>query len=286
MEGKEILDFLGVEAENLDEFKEKFTGKYFTEKQIHSDPKLIGKFTGKTMGNIKKAILNDFRESEVPFTQGEFDDADLETVVKTLKSRQSELYNSKLEEVKSQVGKSGEEAIKPWQEKLSKYEQALADEKKAKQEIAGQFEQFKGEAENKIKSTRISYFQKDLMGSIEIDPIAKKDPLKIKGWNSHVQENFKFDFDENDNPIILDKTGSKIKNPKKADEWLSPKDVLTAEADKLGLIPKNPQGGQPAFRPANLPMPSNPGQPNVPQPAPQGAGRNKLAPGMEQYLTK
>jgi hypothetical protein len=283
MEGKEILDFLGVEASNLDEFKAQFGSKYYTEKQIHDDKSLLGKFTGKTVTKIKQNILKDAREAEIPFTNNEFDDADIETVVKTIKARQDEMWNGKLTEVQAQVGKSGEEAVKPYLEKISKYEQSLADEKKAKQEIASQFDQFKLEADGKIKSTRISYFQKDLMGSIQLDPVAQKDPLKMKGWESHIKENFKFDYDEQDNPIILDKTGSKIKNPKKADEWLSPKDVLTMEADKLGLIPKNPQGGQPAFR-QTAPIQSGtpPAQPVVKIP---GKG-NRLAPGMEKYLSK
>lgn len=282
MEGKEILDFLGVEATNLDEFKAQFASKYYTEKQIHDDKSLLGKFTGKTLSKIKATVLKDARESEIPFTNNEFDEADIETVIKTLKTRQAELYENKLTEVQSQVGKSGEEAIKPYIEKISKYEQALNDEKKAKQEIAGQFDQFRQEADGKIRSTRVQYFKKDLTSDIEgnFDPTAKKDELKMKGWRSHLDENFRFDFDEQDNPIILDKTGSKIKNPKKADEWLSPKEVLSAEADKLGLIPKNPQGGQPAFRQAA------PVQTGTPPIAPTPGKGNRLAPGMEKYLTK
>lgn len=280
MEGKELLDFLGIEATNIDEFKAQFGTKYYTEKQIHDNKDMLGKFTGKTLTKIKQNILKDAREAEIPFTNNEFDDADIETVTKTLKQRHSEMYDAKLADVQAQVGKSGEEAIKPWQEKLTKYEQALADEKKAKAEIAGQFDLYKAESANQIKSTRISYFEKDLMGSIQLDPVAQKDPLKMKGWESHVRENFKFDYDENDQPIILDKTGSKIKNPKKADEWLSPKEVLSAEADKLGLIPKNPQGGKPAYV-----APTQSGSP-APAQTPRPAQGNRLAPGMEQYLTK
>ena len=282
MEAKELLDFLGIEAEDLDGFKSQFGTKYYTEKQIHDNKDLIGKFTGKTLSKVKQNVLKQAREADIPFTNNEFDDVELEEIVKTLDSRRSESYNTQLTELKSQIGKSGEEAIAPYKEKLTKFEQALADEKKAKVEIMGQFDQFKAESAGQIKSTRIDYFKKDLMTSIDYDPLAIKDELKKMGWESHVSSNFKFDFDENDQPIILDKSGSKIKNPKKADEWLSPKDVLTAEADKLGLIKKNQQGGRPAF------VPPAPG--GTPAAAPAGTEnplkRSKLAPGMEQYLTK
>lgn len=288
-EMKEFMVYLGLEgAKNSEEAKTMFSGKWYTEKQIHDDPAKIGQFTGITLKKIKQKVLNAAREKEIPFTHKEFDDAPLEDVFEALYNKQAEGFTGKLTELQSQIGKSGEEAIKPYQEKLSKYEQALADEKKAKQEIAGQFEQFKTEAETRVRSTRAQYFEKDAMGEVEkiFDPLATKDDLKMKGWRSHVKENFRFDFDEQDNPILLDKTGSKIKNPKKADEWLGYKDVLTMEADKLGLIPKNPQGGKPVYTPPVAPpmggMPQ--AQPGTPPPARPSV--NKLAPGMEQYLTK
>ena len=286
MDGKELLDFLGIEATNLDEFKDGFSKKYYTEKQIHDNKDLLGKFTGKTLKKIKQAILNKAREKEIPFTQADFDAVDvIEDVFDALASKQAETFTSKLSELQSQVGKGDEEKIKSYTEKISAYERSLQDEKDAKKTIAGDFEKFRQETEGKIKSTRIEYLKKDVLGAIPYDSIQMKDPLKAKGWESHVAENFKFDFDEHDNPVILDKSGSKIKNPKKADEWLSPKEVLTAEADKLGLIPKNPQGGQPAFRPPVLP-PS--GSPQIIQPG-NGApaqNRNKLAPGMEKYTSR
>lgn len=285
MEGKELLDFLGIEATNLDEFKEGFSKKYYTEKQIHDSKDLLGKFTGKTLKRVKQAILNKAREKDIPFTQADFDNVEMvEDVFDLLTTKQAETFGAKLTELESQVGKGDEEKIKTYTEKISKYEQSLKDEQLAKKQIAEQFEKFKGEADTKIKSTRIDYFRKDLMTSIPYDATAMKDPLKAKGWESHVSENFKFDFDEHDNPVILDKTGAKIKNPKKADEWLSPKDVLTAEADKMGLIPKNPQGGQPAWRPP-VPPPVN-GTPPPITTTPPTLNKNKLAPGMEQFLTK
>lgn len=287
MEAKEILDYLGIEANSLEEFKSQHSGRYYTEKQIHDDKQLLGKFTGKTLKKIKQSILNSAREKEIPFTQSEFDEADLEQVYETLDSRRLELFGKTEAELKAQIGKGGEEVIKPWQEKVSRYEQSLADEKKAKKEIADQFEGFKKEMEGKIKSTRIDYYKKDVVGDIEkgFDPMAVKDTLKMRGWQSHITENFRFDFDEQDNPIILDKSGSKIKNPKKADEWLSPKEVLSAEADKLGLIPKNPQAGRqvPQFGASSTtaPVTQTPAQ-NMQPVTPT----RKLAPGMEKYLTK
>lgn len=276
MEAKEISDFLGIDAENLEQFKEKFGTKYYTEKQIHENKDLLGKFTGKTLSKVKQNILKQARDMEIPFTNSEFDEMDVEDIVKTLKTRQAEKFTTQIEEYKGQIGKSGEEAVKPYVEKLSKFEQALADEKKAKADLAAQFDQFKQQADTLVKSTRIDYFKKDLMTSIEFDP-QKMNELTRKGWESHISENFKFDYDEQDHPIITDKTGAKIPNPKKAGEWLPPKDVLTIEADKLGLIKKNPQGGQPAFKAPQTTTPTT-----TPAPTPSALNRRAIAPWLQK----
>lgn len=289
MEAKDLLDFLGLDPEqvkDIDTFKGEFGKKYFTEKQIHSDKELLGRFTGKTMQKVTKAMLDHARELELDVEDLKADTP--EDTIKAITGKLSAHYGKQIEDVKSQVGKSGEEAIKPWQEKVSKFEQALNDEKKAKKEIAEQFEGYKKTAADQIKATRIDYFKKDLMTSIGYDPTVMKDDLKRKGWESHVAENFRFDFDEHDQPIITDKTGAKIKNPKKADEWLAPKDVLAAEAEKLGLLPKNPQGGKPAAwtPPATTPAPATVRGAFTPGTAPAAPTQRRVMPGMEQYVGK
>lgn len=283
MEAKDILEYLGIEAADMEGFKAAHSGKYLTEKQIHSEKKLLAKFTGKTLGGIKGDILNGYRELEVPFTQNEFDDVELVDVVKTLNQRRNEKFAEMEAELKGQIGKTGEEAIKPYTEKLSIYEKSLADEKKAKKDIADEFERHKAESADKFKQTRVTYFKKDVLSSLDYDPMQIKDELKLEGWHSHVDKNFKFDYDESDNPIITDLNGNKFRNPKKADEWLSPKEKLQMEADAKGLIKKNQQGGQPAFRGGNpnpAPAPFTPAAPSNPNKV------SRLAPGMEQYLSK
>jgi len=281
LKAQEILDYMGFsDVKTLDELNANFKTKYYTKKEFLDNKELRDTVTGITFTKVKQNMVAKAREAEIPFTKSELDDLTVEQIFDLFKERQAEMYKTQLAEVQGQVGKSGEEAVKPYIEKISKYEQSLADEKKAKAEIASQFDQFRQEADGKIRSTRVQYFRKDLTSDIEsqFDPNLKKDELKMKGWNSHINENFKFDYDENDNPIIMDKTGSKIKNPKKADEWLTPKEVLQAEADKLGLIPKNQQAGKPY---TGQPAPNQPVVPQTPK-----VGGTRLAPGMEKYLTK
>jgi len=291
MEAKDLIEFLGFDPEqvkDIDSFKGEFGKKYFTEKQVFENKDILGKFTGKTLGSITSKMKKKAKEDySLEFDAGQFDDQDPLLAMEAVVTKLREQHESNVTELKGQIGKSGEDAIKPWQEKVSKYESSLNDEKLAKKAIADQFEAYKAESANSIKSTRIDYFRKDLMTSIPYDSQIMKDDLKRRGWEAHVADNFKFDFDEHDQPVILDKTGSKIRNPKKADEWLTPKDVLTSEADKLGLLPKNQQGNRPAGAlPPGMPPPpasvktaftpaaTEPGKPE----------RRKVAPGMEQYL--
>lgn len=249
-----IKEYLGIEFEDVETFKTNHGKKFLTEKQVHSDKSLLDRFTGKTLKTITQKIISAAKELEIPIGEGEFNESYLQDIVPELLKRQKETlgknHETTVTELKGQIGKSGEEAIKPYQEKLSKYEKALEEEKKAKQSIQGEYDNYKKTAADQIKGTRISYLEKDVMArvSAKFDPIAWKDELKRKGFESHLKENFKYDFDEHDKPVMFTKDGSKVKNPKKADEWLEPDDIVIMEADKFGLIPKNNQGGNQAFK--------------------------------------
>lgn len=283
METKDILDYLGIQADSMDELKAQFSQKYMTEKGIHENRELLAKFTGRTLAKISQSIIGKAKEDEIEITDGEFKDKPVEDIFSELTGRYKSRYESQIRDLNAQIGKTGEEAVKPWQEKVTKFESALADEKRAKQEIAQQFEAYKKDSDNRIKETRIQYLRKDIMSGIDYDPQQIGDPLKKEGWESHVSKNFRLDYDEHDNPIITDNQGRKIPNPKKADEWLSPKDVLSMEADKLGLTKKNPQGGKPAPRFQTGGQQQAGAQQQQQQQPARTPGR-KVAPNMEQYL--
>lgn len=289
MDGKELLDFLGIEATNIDEFKAGFSKKYYTEKQIHEDKELLGKFTGKTIKRIKQNIISKARERDIPFTQSDFDNVELiEDVFDQLATKQAETFGGKITELQGQIGKTGEEAIKPYKDKIDQYERSLTDEKKAKKDIADEYEKFKGDMDGKVKTIENKYYKNDLLGKVnkQLDQVKLKDPLVKVGWESTIDSNVKFDKDEHGEFQAFDLNGQKFKDPKKADRWLSPEEVVMKFADPAGLIPKNPQGGQPAFRPP-VPPPFGTQPPAAAQP-PAGAvpNKNRLAPGMEQYLSK
>lgn len=297
---EDLLGYLGdqfKDVADIDDFKGRFGKTYFTEKQIHSDKDLLSRFTGRTFGHLTKKIKDYAKELELELEEGTFTDQEPEKAIRAIGAKLSERAESQINELKGQIGKGGEEAIKPWQEKVAKYEASLNDERKAKKELAAALEAEKLNAANTVKTFKVGYAKKDVMTSLGYDATVMKDDLKRKGWESHVNENFRFDFDEHDQFIITDKEGNKIKNPKKADEWLAPKDVLAMEADKLGLLPKNPQGGKPAGSagwtppPAGAPTaPGSLGQAFRPAASTPANGEpvkgRRVMPGMEQFTQR
>jgi len=260
---------------------------------VSNDGSIINIHRNETMyirvKKIKQAILNKAHEKHIPCTQGDFDSVDMiEDVFDQLATKQAESYGAKMTDLQSQVGKGDEEKIKGYTEQISKYEQSLKDERDAKKTIAKQFDDYRNEQDGKVKSIHLGSYKEKLLSSIGYDPNQMKDPLKAEGWNAFVDKNYKFDYDEHGKPAMFNMDGSRIKNPKKADEWMPDKDVLSARAEEFNLLPKNQQAGQPAFRPpvppptGSQPPPFQPPAPGTPPPT----HRNKLAPGMEQYTTK
>lgn len=260
---EEILGYLGdqfKDVESMDDFKGKFGKQYYTMSQIHESKDLLKKVMGRTFGTITGNQKQIAKKYEIEIEDGVFADQDPEKATESILEAYAKKQETIVNELKEQIGKTGEDAIKPWKEKLDKYELSLNDQKKMTKDLADALEKEKQNAANTVKTFKVGYAKKDVMTSIGYDTTVMKDELKRKGWESHVEENFRFDFDESDQFIVTDKAGNKIKNPKKADEWLAPKDVLTFEADKLGLLPKNHQGGNPAPKQFGNPAPKNNGE--------------------------
>ena len=250
---KEALEYIGFsDAESLDDFKAKFHEKYATDDKLIHD-KYVKPAIGKLMGKVKQNLLNKAREEGIEFTNSEFDDKDLEDVHMTLAERKAKRYQTELEELRS---KGGDELVKQWQEKADKASKRASEEETLRKQLASEFDNFKQTASQQVKSVKVNYLKTDLMGKIKLKPGIKD--LEKEGFNAYVEKNYRFDFDDQDRPIVLDSAGNRIRSEKKADEWKSPEEVLTEAAKKFEIYADNPQAGKPVGGQFGQPQPKTP----------------------------
>jgi hypothetical protein len=237
---KEALEYIGfTDAESLEDFKTKFHEKYATDEKVIHD-KYVKPSIGKLMGKVKQNMLNKAREEGIEFTNSEFDDKEIEDIHMTIAERKAKRYMTELEELRS---KGGDELVKTWQEKAEKASKRATEEETLRKSLAAEFDTFKQSASSQVKSVKVGYLKNDLMGKIKLKPGLKD--LEKEGFNSYVDKTYRFDFDDQDRPIVLDASGSRIRSEKKADEWKSPEEVLTEAAKKFEIFADNPQSGKP-----------------------------------------
>ncbi len=266
MELKDLTSWLGIEADNMDAFKEEFAKKYFSEDQVFKDKEILSKFTGKTLGKITGTIAQIGRAQGIEFEKPEIEGKPVEDIVNLFLNKQADSFNSKIKELETLSKSGGEEKVKEWVTKYEKLEGKYRDTEEALKKTATDFDGYKQTAAEQIKGVKLDYVKEQLWGGANFAP--GTDTLKIKGFKADFNEKYRIDLDETGSPFISDITGKRIQNPNKHSEFLSPFDVLSTEMEKAGLSVKNKNAGQPAFvAPAQSPT----------NPAPQGQPVRKLS---------
>jgi hypothetical protein len=263
MESKELLDYLGIEAEDLEGFKSKFSEKYFTEDQVFQDSSKLSKFTGRTIGKIQDTTLKMAKGFGVDVTKEDIKDKPLEEVFNHILEAKEDQHTNLMNDMKSQVAKGADDKYKSLQEEYEKALGKVKDYEGMNKELSGKIESTEKEWSGKLKTFKRNHLEKELFGGIDYAP--EVDKYKRKGFESEIREKLRFDYDENDEPYVTDTEGNRIPDPKKHGTFKSPKQVLDEMAKEAGFTNVNPQGGKPVRREPQNPIPQTP-QAGVPQP--------------------
>jgi len=274
MEAKDLLNYIGIDAENMDDFKSKFSEKYVGDEKQATE-KWLKPILGETSVKIKNKMLKKAREEGIEFTHSEFEKADIEDVAYTIADRKAMKYKKELEELKGKAGANGDDVVKEWQEKYDKASKRAAEEEQLRKSLAGEFEVFKTTAQNEVKGVKVNYLKTEKMGSLKLKP--NLSPLEKTGFESHIEKNYRFDFDDTGKPIVTDPTGNRIRSSKKADDYKTIDEVLTEEAATFKILAENPQSGNPVQKPFVPPLQGqNPAQ--IPQMPIGKPGQRKINP--------
>lgn len=244
MDLKEFMEWLGVDGEKPEDIKANFAKKYVTEDQFFKDPERLSKVTGKTVGSIHTGITRIGKAYGVEFTKEEAKDKTPEDLADMIFKKHVDQYEAKLAELKKVAEAGSDDKVKELQARYEKLENKAKEYESAWKTSVSESENKVKEYEEKIKGVKLDFVKNSVWGSVKFDPTV--DPLKRKGFEATIKENFIIDLDENDKPVIRNKDGKQIINPQKHDQFLSVEEVLQLEADKAGLTAKNKDAGRPA----------------------------------------
>ena len=243
---KEALGYLGIDpetVEDMDAFKTHVSTTYVPRAEAHKDQDIVKSIFGKVNGSLRNKLKG--AGKELGLEDVKWDDVDPTDGIDLLAAR-AKTHSADLLKQLEEAKKGGKTGGKEVEELSTKYAEAkkLADELKGQ---LGTWETKYNELETSVgqekKKARIDSKWESAFGGIK--PNADVSPLAWKGFQVSAKDKFDFDFDDEGEPYVVDRsTRKRIPNPNKAHEFLGLDDLVKQYAEAEKLIGGNPAGGK------------------------------------------
>lgn len=247
MELAEIKQFLGLpdEVDSLDKFKEHFNSSYISKDKAHLDDTVYNKAAGDVIRKVSSKVAQNFGDFGVKTTdfEGKNFYEVLEGLAGTVKTRVQELQEAQ--------GKP-DKRYQDLETQFNTIKQEKDQYKSKLDEVVGQFDQFKAQKDNEVKTWKVGIKLNETKSKIPfVDGLTE---LQRKGFESVLSE-YQFDLDEQDNLIVKDKSGNFVPSKQKAGSFADAFEVLDSLAEANGVKKKN-NAPTPERRKPELPNPA------------------------------
>ena len=244
IETKDLLSFLGVEADNLDAFKEKFETEFSRNANIGKDHPKVKAAVGETLGILEKNLKNIAKNHDAEWQGGEWDQKTLNEKLEHSFGKIVQKHTAVLEDFKKTHTGGNEQVVKEWSEKYTKAEQKAKDIEALLNSTKSEFDTYKQSEAKREKERIIGELKQQAVGKLKFKSTVND--LTKKGFLSAIDESYRIDIDENKVPFVTDSKGQRIPNPKVTGTFMSLEDVITGEAIKADIYEKNPHPQKPA----------------------------------------
>lgn len=259
-EAIELLQFIGIDpekTETIDAAKDKFGTDFILKSEAIKDDKIIGAVVGSRMGALETETKRTFKEIGVEFEGEEIKGKKLEEILKIGASKVKEQF----ETLKKTSG-GGDEASKEWEKKYNAQLKKLNDTQTLAQSLQEQYSTLENTYKTEKKQAKLTEYKKSQIANVKLR--SDLDQLRLEGFNAILEKKYAIDFDEKDEPFVIDKTtNSRIQSKKNAGKFADFGEVFELEAAANKLISESPHTGKPIFTPkpqtppAQTPPPSN-----------------------------
>lgn len=229
MEIKDLLNYINVEADNLDDFKTKFQERFALKSEVPDPDKIKSSTTGAITGAFTTKMKSLFGlESE------EIKDKKWEEILELAHGKTT----GKIKELEELSIKTNDGVLKELNEKLEKSNRTVTEYKEASKALQDALSQKEQEFNSKLKQFKSNSVLKDSIAktSTKLSQLTNAESFY---FDAQLKENLVIDFDENDAPIALNKEGKRWQDPNKVGSFLTPEQVVEYIASKEGFIKKN-----------------------------------------------
>lgn len=231
MDLAEVKQFLGLpdEVDSLDKFKEHFNTTYVNKDKAHLDEQIKSKATGDVLRRISSKVANEFADYGIKTT--DFEEKPFEEVMKVAASN----VRAKITELSETSGKP-DARIQALEADLTKTKAEKEQIKLQWETTASEFDTFKSNKENEVKTWKITNLVKEAKSKIPfVDGMTE---IQRTGFEAVVNSNYIFDLD-GDNVVVKDSKGNFVPSKSKAGQFATVDEVLDMVADANGLKKKN-----------------------------------------------
>lgn len=254
MDIKEINEFLGFKADQfktVDEFKTAFNGEFVRTSAINEDLEPVKKIVGKLFGTLENEIkkVAKSHELEIDFDADEIKGKKVTDKLKFVFSKYDERNKTIIDDLTNKAGQGNDEKVKEWEGKYDKLKTKHKDVEELLRTTSEQFEGFKQTSAKEVKNVKLGIHKAEIFSKAKFIPEANE--FTKKGFITDFEEKYQIDLDENEKPIIVDKKGQRIPNPKVTGSFFEPMELLTEEIIKAKLFPINKDGNKLIPQPHN-----------------------------------
>lgn len=218
---KEVLDFIGIEGNDLNTIKEKFNEQYVP---LETHNKTLGEVNGKVTHAIKKG----FKEIGIEVTSDELKDVNTVDIPGIYASKVKDRFT----DLEGQSKLTKEQMETKLNEDLGKYKQQLEDKNELLSTVQNEYSAFKLQVETDNKNREVNTFKSAAIGELNFSD--KVDKYQKKGFFSEIDEGYKFSV-EDGKQTIRDKEGKLIQSTVKAGEAATFKEFYEAKFKESGL---------------------------------------------------
>lgn len=227
MELKELLKALDLPEDTADikTAVEHHNTKFLARDQAGEDPDVVSQVTGRIYGPLNNLAKKTFGLSNEDIKDKKFED-----ILKIGVDK----FNTEITALK---GQNSDDKVKTVTDELNRTK-VLADQYKTDLEKAVQEKtDLETGFDNKIKGFKITEKVKEAKGKLSF---AESIPELAKvGFDTQINQKYKFDLDKEDNLIVLTSEGKKVSNPTKTGKYLSIDEVLDMELEAANLKKQN-----------------------------------------------
>lgn len=248
IELKDVVEFLGYKAEEIKELpdlKAKFDADFVRASNITEDTEPVKKIMGKLFGTLENEIkkVTKAHDLDIDFESDELKGKKVNEKLKFAFSKYDEKNKSVIDDLKLKATQGNDEKVKEWETKYEKMKNKYSEVDGLLKKTSEDFEGFKQQKENEIKNVKLNVHKTEIYNRAKFIPEINE--FTKKGFLTDFESKYDFALDENEKPIITDKKGQRIPNPKVTGTFFEPMDLLQEETIKAKLYPLNKDAGKP-----------------------------------------